>query len=63
MNQFYHNLDSNSCSGAKFEAFGPLFCVNVVMDSQTYNFSIGVSHILIRRNKLNKKNQTIVTPP
>ena len=62
MNLFYHNLNSNSCSGAKFKAFGPLFCVNVVMDSQTNNFSIGVTFWFDEITQI-RKNQTIVAPP
>ena len=46
VNLIYHNLNSNSCSGAKFKAFGLAlyFAVTyVVMDSLTNNFSIGVT--------------------
>ena len=52
LNLLYLNVYSNSCSGAKFITFGPLFSDNVVMDSQTNNFSL-CGHILIRRNNLN----------
>ena len=44
---------------AKFEAFGPLFCVNVVIDSQTNNFSIGVTFCFDEITQI-RKNQTIV---